>query len=49
MKINYDMPDELVRAWRAHVLRVKGSQRGGREMMEQAMREFLDRHAHGEH
>ena len=39
-KINYDIKPEISQAWRGYVLKVNGNQRGGREMMEEAM-EYL--------
>ena len=40
-KINYDIKDELARAGGGYVLKVNGNQRGAREMMEEAMTEYL--------
>lgn len=41
MRINYDVDDKLVNAWRGMVLQKKGSQRGGAELMAEAMKDFL--------
>lgn len=40
-KINYDIKPELARVWRGYVLKVNGNQRGAREMIEEAMTEYL--------
>ena len=42
-KINYDIKPEIAQAWRGYVLKVNGNQRGAREMMEEAMTEYLEK------
>lgn len=40
-RINYDIKPEIAQVWREYVLKVNGNQRGGREMIEEAMLEYL--------
>ncbi len=42
-KINYDIKPEIAQAWRGYVLKVNGNQRGGREMAEEAFKEYLEK------
>jgi|LAHR01.1.fsa_nt_gb hypothetical protein len=42
-KINYDIKPRLAQVWREYVLKINGNQRGGREMIEEAMEEYLEK------